>query len=729
MARLRPAVIVHYHELSPKRGHRPLFLRQLARNLERAVSDLGPVRLRQLTGRILLDLDGTEHPEAVRDRAARVCGVASVALAWRVASTIEAMKAAVAQIVDGRRFPSFRISARRAFKTYPMTSVELNRELGAFVLERIGHDATRVDLHHADLDVHLEVLPAETFVYVQPTPGPGGLPVGASGTVAALLSGGIDSPVAAWRMMKRGCRVLFVHFHSVPYLPATSQAKARALVERLTEWQYRSQLMLVPLGEIQREVVLTVPPPLRVVVYRRMMVRIAQVLARQSGVLALATGESVGQVASQTLHNIARVLLECGLFQGAKSLQERNWTPPVQASTLQAVLLSHAHIDHSGYLPRLVRDGFDGSIFCSPATADLIGIMLPDAARLSEEEAEFRNRTGATRHQPALPLFTEPDATRALGLVRRVASGDAFTPAPGVTARLSMSGHILGASVVQVTTAGRRLVYSGDLGRYGVAVMRDPDPVSEADTLVIESTYGNRLHPSDDGRPILVEAVQRAVSRRGILLVPAFAVGRTQELLFLIAELETAGQIPRLDVYLDSPMAAAANAIYARYPDEQDPRAAGRVPSRFHLAPTPGDSKRLNELDGPAIILAGSGMATGGRVLHHLRRRLGDERTTVLLAGYQAAGTRGRLLRDGATTLRTFGEEIPVRAKLLATDALSAHADQREILRWLRQLARPPQATWAVHGEPDAAAALRDAIARDLGWRVAVAADGQRVAV
>src|SRR3989441_9638247 len=307
MARLRPAVIVHYHEISLKRGNRPLFLRQLARNLERAVSDLGPVRLRQLTGRILLDLDGNEHPEAVRDRAARVCGVASVALAWRVASTIEAMKAAVAQIVDGRRFPSFRISARRAFKTYPMTSVELNRELGAFVLERIGHDATRVDLHHADLDVHLEVLPAETFVYIQPTPGPGGLPVGASGTVAALLSGGIDSPVAAWRMMKRGCRVLFVHFHSVPYLPPTSQAKARALVGLLTQWQYDSKLVLVPFGEIQREVVLTVPPPARVVVYRRLMVRIAEALARKHGAAALTTGESLGQVASQTLSNIARI--------------------------------------------------------------------------------------------------------------------------------------------------------------------------------------------------------------------------------------------------------------------------------------------------------------------------------------------------------------------------------------------------------------------------------------
>src|SRR3989449_10325611 len=304
MARLRPAVIVHYHEISLKRGNRPLFLRQLARNLERAVSDLGPVRLRQLTGRILLDLDGNEHPEAVRDRAARVCGVASVALAWRVASTIEAMKAAVAQIVDGRRFPSFRISARRAFKTYPMTSVELNRELGAFVLERV---ASKVDLRQPELEIHVEVMPAETFVYVDPEPGPGGLPVGASGTVAALLSGGIDSPVAAWRMMKRGCRVVFVHFHSVPYLPPTSQAKARALVARLTEWQYDSTLVLVPFGEIQREIVLTVPPPARVVIYRRLMVRIPEALARKHGALALTTGESLGQVASQTLSNIARI--------------------------------------------------------------------------------------------------------------------------------------------------------------------------------------------------------------------------------------------------------------------------------------------------------------------------------------------------------------------------------------------------------------------------------------
>ncbi|MBI4637399.1 MAG: tRNA 4-thiouridine(8) synthase ThiI [Candidatus Rokubacteria bacterium] len=301
---MRRAAIVHYHEVSLKRGNRSLFLRHLAMNLQRAIADLGPVPLRQLSGRILLELEGHPRPEAVRDRLARVCGVASVALAERVPSTLDAMRAAVARLVEGREFASFRITARRAFKTYPLTSVELNRELGALVLERAR---TRVDLHHPEVTIHVEVLPAETFVYTERAPGPGGLPVGASGTVAALLSGGIDSPVAAWRMMKRGCRVVFVHFHGVPYLPPTSQAKARALVERLTEWQYRSDLYLVPFGEIQREVVLAVPPPARVVVYRRLMVRIAEALGRRHGAEALTTGESLGQVASQTLTNIARI--------------------------------------------------------------------------------------------------------------------------------------------------------------------------------------------------------------------------------------------------------------------------------------------------------------------------------------------------------------------------------------------------------------------------------------
>jgi len=301
---LHPVVVVHYHEISLKRGNRPLFLRHLARNLERATGDLGPVTLRQRPGRIVLDLDDNPQPEAVLERARRVCGVASVSLGYRTSSTLQAMQSLIGRLVEGRTFGSFRISARRAFKTYPMSSVELNRALGAFVLERVP---TRVSLEHPEVDIVVEVLPDETFVSLDRRPGPGGLPVGGSGTVAALISGGIDSPVAAWRMMKRGCRVVFVHFHSVPYLPDTSQVKVRALVERLTEWQYASRLHLVPFGEIQREVVLSVPPPARVVVYRRLMLRIAEVIARGTGALALATGESLGQVASQTLENIAAI--------------------------------------------------------------------------------------------------------------------------------------------------------------------------------------------------------------------------------------------------------------------------------------------------------------------------------------------------------------------------------------------------------------------------------------
>ena len=304
MVRLRPVLVVHYHEISLKRGNRPLFLRHLRRNLDRALVDVGPAPIQQLSGRIVIDLERNPAPEVVRDRVTRVFGVASATLAYRAPSTLDAMKGVLGRLLEGRTLPSFRISARRAFKTYPLTSVELNRALGKFVLDQVP---TRVDLEHAAQDIRVEVLPAETYISMDRVDGPGGLPVGASGTVAALLSGGIDSPVAAWRMMKRGCRVMFVHFHSVPYLPDTSQAKARALVDRLTAWQYASRLHLVPFGEIQREVVLSVAPPLRVVVYRRLMVRIAETLARRNGAPALVTGESLGQVASQTLDNIARI--------------------------------------------------------------------------------------------------------------------------------------------------------------------------------------------------------------------------------------------------------------------------------------------------------------------------------------------------------------------------------------------------------------------------------------
>lgn len=434
-----------------------------------------------------------------------------------------------------------------------------------------------------------------------------------------------------------------------------------------------------------------------------------------------------------------RLLIECGLFQGLRELRERNWAAlPLVPGSLAAVLLSHAHIDHSGYLPRLVRDGFAGPIYCSPGTADLLRIMLPDAAKLQEEEASYRNRAGVTRHQPALPLFTTEDAQRALSQVRSVAFASAFQPAPGVRARFLPSGHILGASVVRVEVGGRSVVYSGDLGRYDVPIMRDPESVGEADALLVESTYGNRRHPADDGTPVIEKAVRRAVECQGVLLVPAFAVGRTQELLYLLRELEEQGRIPRIPIYLDSPMGIAATTVYAQHSEEHDAEtsqvaASGRrplVPARFHLSTTAEHSKRLNDLDGPALIIAGSGMATGGRILHHLRHRLPDPRATVLFVGYQAEGTRGRALRDGATSVGIFGDKVSVRATILTTDALSAHADQAEILKWLRGFRRPPEATWMVHGESQAAAALRDLVARDLGWpHCAVAEDGARVAV
>jgi thiamine biosynthesis protein ThiI len=300
-----PAAILHYHEISLKRGNRPLFLRHLQQNVRRAIGDLGPVSLEQLPGRIVLDLASHPDPARVRERLARVCGVANYSLALRTGVSREALRAAVGQVIASREFGSFRITARRAFKTFPMTSIEMNRDLGAHVLSL--RPQCRVSLEQPECNVHVEVLPGEAFVYADRDPGAGGLPVGASGTVAALLSGGIDSPVAAWRLMKRGCRVVFVHFHGVPYLPDLSRPKARDLVARLTQWQYYSRLFLVPFGEIQREVVLSVPPPTRVVVYRRLMVRIAERLARHAGAPALVTGESLGQVASQTLANITRV--------------------------------------------------------------------------------------------------------------------------------------------------------------------------------------------------------------------------------------------------------------------------------------------------------------------------------------------------------------------------------------------------------------------------------------
>ncbi len=431
-----------------------------------------------------------------------------------------------------------------------------------------------------------------------------------------------------------------------------------------------------------------------------------------------------------------RVLLDCGLFQGLKELRERNWAPPpVDPRTLGAVILSHAHIDHSGYLPRLCRDGFTGPIYCTPGTSDLLQVMLPDAAHLQEEEADFANRHRTSRHDPALPLYTIADAERALAQVKRVDFGHPFTATRGVEARFTPSGHILGAGLVTCEIGGRRLVFSGDLGRYNVPIMVDPVPVAEADVLLVESTYGNRVHPPDDPTERLIAAVRRAIDQKGWLLIPAFAVGRSQEILYDLRRLEAEGRIPGLPVYLDSPMAIQATVIYAKHPEEHDAElrrastggARPFAPRRFHLSQTVEDSKHLNDVAGPGIIVAGSGMATGGRILHHLKRLLPDPRTTVLFVGYQAAGTRGRLLKDGAAEIRMLGVVVPVRATIMVSDAYSAHADREEILRWLGGFKRPPGMTYVVHGEAEAAEALRDAIASRLGWNAAVAQDGQRV--
>lgn len=433
-----------------------------------------------------------------------------------------------------------------------------------------------------------------------------------------------------------------------------------------------------------------------------------------------------------------RILLDCGLFQGLKELRLRNWAePPFDPRKLDAVVLSHAHLDHSGALPRLVRQGFHGPVYCTPATGDLLRILLPDAARLEEEAAERANRYGYSKHRPALPLFTADDALAVLDLVEHRRFGRPFAVTERVTALFRRAGHVLGAATVELQVDSGslvRLAYSGDLGRPDRPILHDPEPVPAADVLVLESTYGDRRHPPDGGEALAC-VVREAAERGGALLVPAFALGRTQELLWWLERLEANGRIPSLPVYVDSPMALDVTEVYTRHREELDAETVGRAGSGGHLlagarcrlARTPAESKALNELRGPVIIISASGMATGGRILHHLALRLPDPRTTVLLVGFQAAGTRGRLLRDGAREVRMLGQDVPVRARIETLDALSAHADREEALRWLAGFERPPRQTYLVHGEPPAAAALAGAIRERLEWRVRPPADGEQV--
>lgn len=434
----------------------------------------------------------------------------------------------------------------------------------------------------------------------------------------------------------------------------------------------------------------------------------------------------------------ARVLLECGLFQGLKALRLRNWAdPPFDPRTLDAVVLSHGHLDHAGYLPLVVRHGFRGAVHCTAGTADLLGVLLRDAARLQEEDAARANRYGYSKHHPALPLYTADDVAVALDLVVAHPYDDLVGVADGVTARFRRAGHILGAASVELQLGDgerRTLVSSGDLGRWDRPILHDPVLVRTADVLLVESTYGDRTHRTDVDEQ-LARVVRETAERRGALIVPSFAIGRTQELLWWLRTLEDSGRIPRLPVYLDSPMAIEVTDIYCRHTDEHDLAMAaltdeGRSPLRsrdFHIVRTSDESRTLNDRAGPIVIIAGSGMATGGRVLHHLAHRLGDPRTTVLLTGYQAEGTRGRALQDGAESVKIHGRHVAVKAKVEVIDGLSAHADQGELLRWLRGFARAPGKTYVVHGEAAASRALADTIRRDLGWEVDVAKDAARI--
>jgi metallo-beta-lactamase family protein len=424
-----------------------------------------------------------------------------------------------------------------------------------------------------------------------------------------------------------------------------------------------------------------------------------------------------------------RVLVDCGLFQGLKALRERNWQPlPVRAADLHAVVLTHAHLDHVGYLPRLVAQGFRGRIFCTAGTADLCRIVLPDAGRLQEEDARQANKHGYTKHHPALPLFTEADAYRALSQLQPAGYERALPVADGIDVAFLNAGHLLGSSFVRMRLAGNggaEVLFGGDLGRYGRPVLPDPSTVRRADVLLLESTYGDRDHDPDDQAEGLAEIIRQTAGRGGKLIVPAFAIGRVEEVLYWIKQLEEARRVPELPVYLDSPMAAEALKYYSARARELDPDVqptrrdvSAFATARFQIVASPQQSKELTRSPDSSIIVSSSGMATGGRVLHHLKDALPNPRHTVLFVGYQAAGTRGRDLLNGAAHVKIHGQLVPVHATIGRIDSMSAHADRQEILRWLGGFERPPRTTCLVHGEPAPMAALQALISERLGWRV-----------
>ncbi len=439
----------------------------------------------------------------------------------------------------------------------------------------------------------------------------------------------------------------------------------------------------------------------------------------------------------------ARVLVDCGLFQGLKELRERNWAPfPVDPATIDAVVLTHAHVDHSGFLPGLAARGFRGRIHCSPGTEALCRIVLPDSGHLQEEEAAYANRKGYSKHHPAEPLYTEADAKAVLRQFDAHEGGEPIEVADGVRVRFRRAGHILGATSVLVELdgssapgAGRTVLVSGDLGRRDHPLLVGPEPAPQADTILIESTYGDRDHDPGDGPARLAEAISETARRGGVVVIPSFAVDRTEVLLFHLRRLVADGAVPDLPVYVDSPMACAALDVYRRAVRERWPEIRPELagdgdlfdPGDLHEVRDVEQSKRLHTMRYPMVIISASGMATGGRVLHHLANRLGDRRNTVILAGYQAAGTRGRRLLEGERQLKLLGRYVPVRADVVDLPVFSVHADRSELVDWLATAPAPPDTLFVVHGEAGAAHALQERVAERLGWNAVVARDGERV--
>ena len=427
----------------------------------------------------------------------------------------------------------------------------------------------------------------------------------------------------------------------------------------------------------------------------------------------------------------SRFLVDCGMFQGTKKLRLMNWEAfPMEPASLDHVLLTHAHIDHIGMLPRLIRDGYPGSAWATPVTVELAQLTLSDAAHLQEEDARYANKAGFSKHKPALPLYTLADAQRAIERLRPLEYGQALDLGPGVTARFRDAGHILGSASVDAEIAFEgtrcRLLFSGDLGRYESILIEDPAPGEEADYIVVESTYGDRTHPHEETFEELAGIINETAGHGGALLVPAFAIGRTQTLLYIIRDLKARGLIPDLPIYVDSPMAIAVTELFCRHIKEFDEearavfRATGQCPllcPKLQFVRTPEESKKLNDVRYPCVIISASGMATGGRILHHLKHRLPDHRNTVLFIGFQTSGTRGQLIKDGAKTIKIHGEQVPVRARIRAMESFSRHADSHEILRWLRTFPFPPKLVFVVHGEPGSSAALAETIRRSLGWK------------